>query len=60
MVVEVKQQHVSYEAHDEPRRRFEYFLESWSHEERIPHRASLSEAHSRMRELRLSFGRLPA
>jgi hypothetical protein len=52
MVVEVKQQHVSHEAHDKPGRRFQYPLESWGHEESIPHRAGLSEAHIRISKRR--------
>jgi hypothetical protein len=47
MVVEVKQQRMSHKAHDKPGRRFQYSLESWGHEASIPHRARLSEVHSR-------------
>ena len=35
-VVKVQQQHVSYETHHKPRRRFQYSLEFRSHVERIP------------------------
>ena len=52
MMVEVVQQHVSHEARDKPGRRFQYFLESWSHEARIPHRAGLLEAQAQCRKLR--------
>ncbi|MGD0271659.1 MAG: hypothetical protein ABSB14_21500 [Candidatus Sulfotelmatobacter sp.] len=46
MMVEVKKKHVSHKAHNKPRRRFQYPLESWGHEERIPHDAGLSEAEA--------------
>jgi hypothetical protein len=42
MVVEVNEQHVSYETGDEPCRRFHYLLESGRHEQSIPYYASRS------------------
>ncbi len=39
MVVEVKQQHMSYKTNHEPNRCLQYSFEFWRHEKRIPDRA---------------------